>query len=104
MASPSAIKIAKQYFERLAKSSNPKVELTKIYSDLNSLIYTTSRKPIDRNTKLEILDELERLIRQVPSLESIKESAVYDSIRRSTTASDNSDILDVISAMKKRAE
>lgn len=95
---------AQQYLERLVKAQNPKAELQKIYTDLNNLVFTTSEKPIDRNTKIQILDELEKLIRRTPGLESFNESATYDSIRKSTTASDNSDILDVISAMKKRAE
>ncbi|MDP5240912.1 hypothetical protein Q9Q94_15325 [Uliginosibacterium sp. 31-16] len=102
MASMGVKEIAKQYFERLAKALKPKAELERIYSDLNNLVFTASQKPIDRNTKIQILDELESLIRRKPSLEDISESATYDSIRKSTTASDNSDILDVISAMKKR--
>ncbi|WP_124642436.1 MULTISPECIES: hypothetical protein [Aquitalea] len=102
MASMGTKERAQQYFERLVKSPNPKAELEKIYSDLNKLVFSSSRNPIDRNTKIKILDELERLVRRTPGLESINESLTYDSIRKSTTASDNSDILDVISAMKKR--
>ncbi|KVV03102.1 MULTISPECIES: hypothetical protein [unclassified Pseudomonas] len=94
---------ALEYFNRLLKANNPKLELQKIYTDLNNLIYTASKKPIDRSTKVEILEELEHLIRQTPSLEERHNYGTYDSIR-GTTASDNSDILDVISAMKKRAE
>lgn len=104
MASLGSKARALEYFKRLLDSSNPKLELQRIHSDLNKLIYTATKKPIERKTKIEILEELEQLVRQAPSLESIHEEyAIYDSIRR-TTASDNSEILDVISAMKKRAE
>lgn len=104
MASMGTKERAQQYFERLVKASNPKAELERIYSDLNNLVFTNSKKPIDRDTKIQILDELEKLIRRTPGLENFNESKTYDSVRGSTTASDNSDILDVISAMKKRAQ
>ena len=95
---------ALHYFERLLKASNPKAELEKILSDINSLIYTSSEKPLDSATKVKILEELEKLIKRSPkpSFESIDESRSYNYSQKSATASDNSDILDVISAMKKR--
>lgn len=103
MASMGSKERAFEYFQRLLKSHNPRLELRRIHEDLNKLVYTQNNKPIERHTKVEILEELERLIRQAPSLEHFNKSATYDSIRE-TAASDNSDILDVISAMKKKAE
>jgi len=103
MASMGSKERALEYFNRLLKAKNQKIELEKIYADLNKLVYTASKKPIDRNAKIGILEELEKLIQQAPSLEHFNKSATYDSIQEAT-ASDNSDILDVISAMKKRAE
>lgn len=96
--------IANHYFERILKATNKKQELERINSEINQLIYSISKKPIDRSTKLEILDELEKLIKSSPSLESINKSYRQESIQASNNASDNSDILDVISAMKKRSE
>jgi hypothetical protein len=104
MASLSPKERAQQYLERLAKAPNPRAELNKIFADLDSLVFTISKKPIDRETKLNILEELEQLIKLTPSLESLNEFRTYDSVHKSTQASDNSDILEVISAMKKRVQ
>lgn len=97
---------AKYYFERLLKSSNPKSELEIISREIDDLVYATSNKPLDDADKLLIIKELERLIRERTL--SINESRsrprfeILDDLRKSrTTASDNSDILDVISAMKR---
>lgn len=102
MTSMSQKERAQQYLERLAKATNPRAELSKIFADLDSLVFTISNKPIDRETKVKILEELEQLVKLTPSLESLNEFQTYDSLHKSTQASDNSDILDVISAMKKR--
>jgi hypothetical protein len=104
MASMSSKERSLYYFERLLKARNKKEELERVYSDINQLIYTKSKSPIDKATKIEILDELEKLIRSSPGLENLSESYRPDSLQRSTSASDNSEILDVISAMKKKAE
>lgn len=62
MASMGIKERAQQYLERLVKASNPKAELEKIYSDLNGLVFKSTNKPIDYNTKIQILDELEKLV------------------------------------------
>ncbi|HDS1059195.1 hypothetical protein [Pseudomonas putida] len=95
MASMGSKERALEYFKRLLKARDPKLELRKIHEDLNNLVYTQSNKPIERHTKIEILEELERLIRQAPSLEDRSKGYTYDSIRENA-ASDNSDILDVM--------
>lgn len=106
MASMNRSERAKYYFERLLKSSNPKSELEIISREIDDLVYATSNKPLDDADKLLIIKELERLIRERTL--SINESRsrprfeILDDLRKSrTTASDNSDILDVISAMKR---
>lgn len=101
MGSMTKKEIAQKYFEQLKKSSNKSDDLKKIYTDLDGLVSPDTGNRLDRNTKIQILDELERLIKLTPGFESIDESFSYGSIW-STTASDNSDILKVISAMKKR--
>ncbi|OLU32123.1 hypothetical protein BVH03_07870 [Pseudomonas sp. PA15(2017)] len=104
MASMSSKDRALHYFKRLLESKDRLAELKRIQLDLNSLVFTATQRPIDRNTKVEILDELEKLIRGVPGLEHLDESRSYEINKQGATASDNSDILDVISAMKKKAE
>jgi hypothetical protein len=92
---------AQHYLERILRSNNPKAELQKILSDLNSLVFTKTNKPLEAADKIRILEELEKLVRSTPALEKFEESKSWD-YARNTQASDNSDILDVISAMKKR--
>lgn len=107
MAIMTSQEIALQYFKRLLKASNPKAELEKILSDINSLILSDSDKPVDSVTKIRVIDELEKLIKksQRPSTRSFDEFKAFSGFKRSigkAQASDNSDILDVISAMKKK--
>jgi hypothetical protein len=104
MTSMSKKERAKQYHERLLKAPNPRAELEKIFADINNLVFAESNKPIDRETKIKILEELEQLVKPTPSLEKFIEFKSYDSVHKRTQASDNSDILDVITAMKGRAK
>lgn len=106
MASMNRAERAKYYFERILKSSNPKSELEKISREIDDLVYATSNKPLDEAEKLLIIKELERLIREasypISESRSRPRFEILDDFRKSrTTASDNSDILDVISAMKR---
>ncbi|MCU0120552.1 hypothetical protein N8H74_20005 [Pseudomonas sp. B2M1-30] len=93
---------AREYFNWLLEAKNLGPVFEKIERDLNQLVYTSNRQRIERKTKLDILDELEQLVRQEPSLEDNNKYVISESIR-GTAASNNSDVLDVISAMKKRA-
>lgn len=95
---------AQHYFEQLLKSSNPKSELEKIQRDLDNLVFSNTGKPLDPSAKRLILEELERLLKRAPSFESFDESRNYEYIQKGANASDNSGILDVISAMKKRTD
>lgn len=95
---------AQHYFERLLKSSNPKSELEIIQRDLDNLVFSNTEKPLDSSAKRLILEELERLVKRTPSFESFSESRNYEYIQKGANASDNSGILDVISAMKKRTD
>lgn len=100
MASMTHKKRAYHYFERLLKATDPKSELERIQRDLDNLVFSNTQQPIDSTTKRTILEELEKLVKSSPSFESFDESRSY--VQKGTNASDNSDILDVISAMKKR--
>jgi len=95
---------ALQYFKRLLKASNPKAELEEILSDINGLIFSKSGKPIDSATKIKIIEELEKLVKKIPrpQTESLDGIRTFNYSKGSPQASDNSDILDVISAMKKK--
>ena len=95
---------ALHYVERIVKASNKKVELEQILSEINGLVYSESKKPLALADKLKIIEELEKLIKISPAFESLDSTRDYHYTQKSTTASDNSDILDVISAMKKRIE
>lgn len=100
MASPS--EKAREYFNWLLEAKKSAPVLDRIERDLNQLVYTSTRQQISRKTKLDILEELDQLVRQEPSLEDGNEYVISESIR-GTAASNNSDVLDVISAMKRRA-
>lgn len=104
MTSMSKKELAKHYHERLLKAPNLRIELEKIFADINILVYSESNKPIDRETKIKILEELEQLLKITPNLESFSQFRTYDSLHKSTYASDNSSILDVITAMKGRVK
>ncbi|WP_354624509.1 hypothetical protein [Psychromonas sp. MME2] len=100
MASMTHQQRAQHYFERLLKAGNRKAELERILNDLNGLVFASTNKPLDKDTKNKILDELEKLVKSTPAFEDIDESRIYTNVQKSTSASDNSEILDVISAMK----
>ncbi|UAB70661.1 hypothetical protein INR79_01675 [Vibrio sp. SCSIO 43132] len=103
MAPMNRAERAKSYFDRLLASSNPKAELERIFRDIDSLVYASSEKPLDDAEKIRIIEELERLIKQLPyPIYENRSQTDLDYFQKSdTTASDNSDILDVISAMKR---
>lgn len=104
MESMSSQERALQYFKRLLKASSPKAELERILSDINNLVFSSSQKPIDAANKVKILEELEKLIKRSrqSSFKNLTESGNFRAFQKRAEASDNSDILDVISAMKKR--
>lgn len=103
MASMNRSERAKSYFDRLLASSNPKAELEEIFKEIDNLVYASSQKPLDEAEKIRIIEELERLIKQLPyPISEGRSQAGLEHLKKSsTTASDNSDILDVISAMKR---
>ncbi|WP_345888582.1 hypothetical protein [Shewanella algae] len=102
MASMTRNERAKHYLERLISARNTSAELDRILTEINGLIYSSSGKPLTQQDKLLIIEELERLVRD--SSYNINESISLEHHIKSTSASDNSDILDVISAMKKKVD
>jgi len=100
MASMNRNQRAQHYLERLLSARNTSSEIELILSEIEGLIYSSNSEALSRQDKLLIIEELERLIRESPY--SINENAGLEHLQKSTSASDNSDILDVISAMKKR--
>jgi len=102
MASMTREERVQHYVERIVKASDKKAELERILSEINGLIYSESKKPLALADKLKIIEELEKLIKISPAFESLDSTRDYSYTKKSPSASDNSDILDVISAMKKR--
>lgn len=102
MASMTRSERAVHYFKRLMSARNVRAELDNIFNDIESLVYTSNDQPLTKQEKILIIEELESLVRKSPY--NISESASLEQFRNKTSASDNSDILDVISAMKKRVD
>lgn len=103
MTSMNRTQRAKYYFDKLIASTNPRAELEKIFRDIDNLVYASSRKSLSEADKVLIIEELERLIRQrpYPIFENSSQPGLEQYKGIGPTASDNSDILDVISAMKR---
>lgn len=99
---------AQHYFERLISASNPKAELQRIFDDLNSLVYSSSQKPISKEEKLLIIKELEELIKgsttRIDEHFGLGRESFEHLEKSAPTASDNSDVLDLISAMKRKVD
>ena len=96
---------ALHYFERFIYAENKKSELGIILRDLDALVYASSKLPLSNEDKLLILEEFERLIKDVEiSNESSKiiKSLSLEEQRKLITAADNSGILDAIATMKGR--
>ncbi|MEL4241006.1 hypothetical protein [Shewanella xiamenensis] len=102
MASMSRSERAAHYFKRLMSARNVRAELDDIFNEIESLVYTSNNQPLTKQEKILIIEELESLVRKSPY--NISESAGLEQFRNKTSASDNSDILDVISAMKKKID
>jgi len=84
---------AAHYLARIRETRNSPDEVERILSELNSLVWTESQKPLTKQDKLAIIEEIRsQAFPLTKSWEVIVE------------ASDNSGILDVISALKKGAK
>jgi len=93
MASMNKKERAEHYLRRLNSAKNKRAEAQQILEELNSLVWANSQQPLKKSDRLEIIEELEKAFynRRKISNESLD----------STTASDNSGIIDVISALKR---
>jgi hypothetical protein len=100
MASMTREQRAADYLRRLLNAKDVKRELDLIIIELNSLVFTNTREKLSKEDRLKIIEELERQARR---RRAIDENVGFERyVEKSVTASDNSDILDVISAMKRR--
>jgi hypothetical protein len=99
MATRTKEQRASDYLKRLLAAKNKRLELEAILNHLETLITISDGKRLSRSAKLAILEELERQAKRTVALD---EHIVLEHFKKSTTASDNSGILDVISAMKGR--
>ena len=98
MASMTITERAQHFLRILLTWRNKPAAIDQIVSELNGLVNAGTKQPLSNQEKLDILDELNRLANQQKntSLENFHEKGYV------TNASNNDDILDVISAMKKR--
>lgn len=92
MASMNSTQRAASYLKRIIESSNKDLEFKRILDDINSLVWTESKRPLSKAEKLAIIEEIERLFHEQPILENK---------RYYTNASDNSGAIDIIGALKR---
>lgn len=92
---------ARQYLIWLLEAKHAGSAVERIERDLNRLVYTGTSQKISSQSKRNILELLDEYAREEPSLEDSDNYIISESIR-GTSASDNSDILELISAMRRR--
>lgn len=95
---------ARYYLNRILEARDPVLEMRKIFLELDTLVYAGTNKHLDGEEQIRIIEELEKLIKELPYdiTESESSSEGLEHFQKGDlTASDNSDILDVISAMKR---
>ena len=92
MASMNSKERAREYLDRLKAAADIRSEAQKIANEIDSLVWLKDQKKLTREEKLQILNELEQL-----AIHREKDSRGYIIVE----ASDNSGVIDVISALKK---
>ena len=94
MASMNNKERARLYLQRLKQSSDKFAEAQSISDEINSLVWSSTQKKLTKQEKLQLIRELENL-------------ALHGGEQRDgmiiVEASDNSDILEVIKALKDNA-
>jgi hypothetical protein len=93
----STKELAASYAKRILEATNKQQEGLKVLAEINDLVWTNTQKPLTKEEKQSIVDDIASLISPI-----IRKSEVFD--RVITEASDNSGILDVISMMKRGAK
>lgn len=100
---------ASLYAERLMKASNKQAEAENIVNEINQLYWVKNSNPLTKDEKLALIKDIEELISKKSKvsqehykekregLESLEEGFVVN-------ASDNSDLIDLIVAMKGRVK
>ena len=93
MAGMSSRERALLYAKRLKESKNVNEEANKIFEEVNSLIWSKTEKPLQKEEKIKILEEVKSIIaeeRKLQDGEIIVEAA------------DNSALLDIIDLLKQK--
>lgn len=101
MASMNNKERALHYAERLKKATDKRTESKEIINEINTLYWISNNQPLSKEEKLSLIRDIEELIRQRGRVsqeryrkgESIEEGFVVN-------ASDNSELIDLIAAMK----
>lgn len=101
MASMNNKERAIHYVERLKKATDKRKESKEIVNEINTLYWVSNNQPLSKEDKLSLIREIEELIKQKGRVsqehyrkgEAIEEGFVVN-------ASDNSELIDLIAAMK----
>ena len=92
MASMNRKQRAESYLKRIKGSSNKEQEYKKILDEINGLVWSESQKPLSKEERLAIVDEIENLFNQ---------QTIQKSEGLVVNASDNSGVIDIIGALKR---
>jgi len=96
---------ALHYYERLLRAKNKNVESKIIAEEINQLYWTRNNNPLTKEEKITLIKDIENLIKggSKPARDHyIGKSRGLENLdeRFSVNASDNSDLIDLIAAMK----
>ncbi|WP_175195743.1 hypothetical protein [Achromobacter deleyi] len=89
---------AAYFLEKLLAAKDKYAAIQSIKAELDSLVFSKNQAALTTEDKLRIIEELEL---QAKNTRYSAESIEFKTFEKSITASDNSSILDVISAMKQ---
>lgn len=96
---------ALHYYERLLRATNKSLESKIIADEINQLYWTRNNNPLTKEEKVALIRDIENLIKggSKPAREHyIEERGGLENLDNnfSVNASDNSDLIDLIAAMK----
>ena len=91
MASMNNEERARHYFQRLKKAHDQIAEARKIIDEINGLVWSKTQEKLTKQEKLDLIREIEKIISHG---EAREDKFLLES-------SDNSNILEVIKALKR---
>ncbi|EAB8016891.1 hypothetical protein GSA70_003451 [Salmonella enterica] len=96
---------ALHYYERLLRATNKNLESKIIAEEINQLYWTRNNNPLTKEEKIALIRDIEKLIKEggKPARENyIEKRGGLENLDEyfSVNASDNSDLIDLIAAMR----